>query len=310
MDKIQAMQVFVRVAETNSFTAAADSLGLPKGSVSRQIQALEKNTGTRLLQRTTRRVSLTRDGERYYHRCLELLGMLEDMDTLFRQEPSTLDGTVRVDMSVAMATEFVLPRLPELLQRYPGLHVELSSSDSQADLIRDGLDCVVRVGELADSGMMVRHIGYHRMINCVSPGYVARLGLPLSPDRLSQHVMVHYAQYLGKTPSGFEYYDGKKSHYFPVPGTLTVNSTETYRAACVAGLGIIQVPARSVATLLAQGLLQEVLEEYPAKPMPVSLLYPYRRNVPPRVRVFMDWLSGVLQEYTGAAPGYSGQGSE
>ena len=298
MDKIQAMQVFVRVAETNSFTAASDSLGMPKGSVSRQIQALEKNTGTRLLQRTTRRVRLTRDGELYYHRCLELLGMLEDMDTLFRQEPSTLNGTVRADMSVAMATGFVLPRLPEFLQQYPELRVELSSSDSQADLIRDGLDCVVRVGELADSGMMVRHIGYHRMINCVSPGYLARFGLPLSPQALSQHAMVHYTQYLGKPGSGFEYFDGKKNHYFPVPGALTVNSTETYRAACLAGLGIIQVPARSVSVLLAQGALQEVLADYPARPMPVSLLYPYRRNVPPRVRVFMDWLSGILQEYT------------
>ena len=298
MDKIQAMQVFVRVAETNSFTAASDSLGMPKGSVSRQIQALEKNTGTRLLQRTTRRVRLTRDGELYYHRCLELLGMLEDMDTLFRQEPSTLNGTVRADMSVAMATGFVLPRLPEFLQQYPELCVELSSSDSQADLIRDGLDCVVRVGELADSGMMVRHIGYHRMINCASPGYLARFGLPLSPQALAQHAMVHYTQYLGKPGSGFEYFDGKKSHYFPVPGALTVNSTETYRAACLAGLGIIQVPARSVSVLLAQGALQEVLADYPARPMPVSLLYPYRRNVPPRVRVFMDWLSGILQEYT------------
>lgn len=297
MDKIQAMQVFVRVAEMGSFTRAAESLGLPKASVSRQLQTLENQMGTRLLHRTTRQVQLTHDGQVCYERCIELLSMLDDMDSLFQMEPATLSGKLRVDMSVAMATGFILPRLPEFLQQYPGVEIELSSSDRQVDIVGEGFDCVIRAGELKDSGMIVRPLGTHQMINCASPGYLARFGVPVQSEELSQHAMVHYSQHLGQPSQGFEYFDGKQSHYYPVGGAVTVNSTETYRVACLAGLGIIQVPASGVRPLLLSGQLQEILPQLPAKPMPVSLLYPNRRNVPRRVRVFMEWLSRIVADY-------------
>ncbi|BAN98777.1 lysR family transcriptional regulator [Plautia stali symbiont] len=191
------MQVFVRVAEMGSFTRAAESLGLPKGSVSRQLQALENQMGTRLLHRTTRRVHLTQDGLVYYDRCLDLLSMLDDMDSLFQHDPATLSGKLRVDMSVAMATGFILPRLPEFLQHYPGVEIELSSSDRQVDVIRERFDCVLRVGELKDSGLIARKIGSHALINCASPGYLSRFGMPVRLDDLGQHAMVHYTQQLG-----------------------------------------------------------------------------------------------------------------
>lgn len=297
MDKIQAMQVFVRVAEMGSFTRAAESLGVPKGSVSRQIQALENQMATRLLHRTTRRVQLTQDGLVYYDRCLDLLSMIDDMDSLFQHEPASLSGKLRVDMSVAMATGFILPRLPEFLQHYPGVEIELSSSDRQVDVIREGFDCVLRVGELRDSGLIARKIGTHTLINCASPGYLSRFGMPVRLEELSQHAMVHYSQQLGQASPGFEYFDGRQCHYVHTGGVVTVNSTETYRAACLAGLGIIQVPAAGIQTLLERGELVEVLHRFPARPMPIHLLYPHRRNVARRVRVFMEWLSQVLQEY-------------
>jgi len=200
-------------------------------------------------------------------------------------------------MSVAMATGFILPRLPEFLQHYPGVEIELSSSDRQVDVIREGFDCVIRVGELKDSGLIARKIGTHTLINCASPGYLSRFGMPVRLDDLGQHAMVHYTQQLGQPSPGFEYFDGKQCHYVQTGGVVTVNSTETYRAACIAGLGIIQVPAIGVQPLLESGQLVEVLHHFPAKPMPISLLYPHRRNVARRVRVFMEWLSQVLQEY-------------
>ncbi|MGJ8711032.1 LysR family transcriptional regulator [Pantoea agglomerans] len=297
MDKIYAMQVFVRVAEMGSFTRAAESLGVPKGSVSRQIQALENQMATRLLHRTTRRVQLTQDGLVYYDRCLDLLSMIDDMDSLFQHEPASLSGKLRIDMSVAMATSFILPRLPEFLQHYPGVEIELSSSDRQVDVIREGFDCVIRVGELKDSGLIARKIGTHTLINCASPGYLSRFGMPIRLEELSQHAMVHYSQQLGQASPGFEYFDGRQCHYVHTGGVVTVNSTETYRAACLAGLGIIQVPAAGIQTLLERGELVEVLHRFPARPMPIHLLYPHRRNVARRVRVFMEWLSQVLQEY-------------
>lgn len=297
MDKFHAMQVFVRVAEMESFTRAAESLGLPKGSVSRQLQTLENHLGTRLLHRTTRRVQLTQDGQVFYERCLDLLSMLEDMDSLFQYDPLTLSGKLRVDMPAAMASGYIIPRLPEFLQHYPGIEIELSSSDRTVDVVREGFDCVIRVGELKESGLIARRIGTIALINCASPDYLARFGTPSQPEELSAHAMVHYTQQLGQPAQGFEYFDGQQYHRIQTGGVVTVNSTETYRAACVAGLGVIQVPAAGIQPLLASGELVEILHAFPARPMPVSLLYPHRRNVARRVSVFMEWLRRVLQEY-------------
>lgn len=297
MDKIHAMKVFVTVAEMESFTHAAASLGQPKGSLSRQIQALEDAMGTRLLHRTTRRVQLTQDGLVYYERCRDVLATLEEMDSLFQNEPDTLSGRLRVDMPVAMATDVVIPKLPQFLQHYPGLELELSSSDRQVDVIREGFDCVVRVGQLQDSGLMCRTLGYLPMVNCASPDYLMRFGMPLRLEDLSQHAMVHYSQQFGSAPAGFEHYDGQHSRFIQTGGTLTVNSTQAYRSACLAGLGIIQAPRHGIQPLLENQQLVEVLPGFHARPMPLSLLWPHRRNLAQRVRVFMEWLTQVMKGY-------------
>ena len=237
MDKIHAMQLFIRVAELESFSRAADTLGLPKGSVSRQIQALESHLGARLLHRTTRRVQLTQDGMVYYERAKDLLSNLEDLDGMFQGDPSSISGRLRVDMPVGVAKKLVIPQLPAFLQHYPGIEVELSSSDRLVDVVREGFDCVIRVGTLKDSGLIARPLGRLTQINCASPHYLARFGYPESLDDLADHALIHYASNLGARQLGFEVAGDGAVRWVKTGGVLTVNSTETYQAACLAGLG-------------------------------------------------------------------------
>lgn len=297
MDKIHAMQLFIRVAELESFSRAADSMGLPKGSVSRQIQALENELGTQLLHRTTRRVSLTQDGMVYYERAKDLLTNMEELDGLFLHDPASVSGRIRVDMPANVARNLVIPKLPLFLQQYPGIELELSSSDRLVDVIREGFDCVVRVGTLKDSGLIARPLGRLSVINCASPDYLSRFGYPDGLDDLTSHAMVHYATHLGTRPQGFEYYDGEATHWVKTGGVLTVNSTETYHASALAGLGIIQVPRVGVRDALRAKKLLEILPQYRARPMPVSLIYPHRRNLSRRVHLFMAWLTDIMKTY-------------
>jgi DNA-binding transcriptional LysR family regulator len=297
MDRLNGMLLFVRVAELGSFTKAADSLGLPKASVSAAVQQLESHLGTRLLQRTTRRVQLTQDGLACYERCKDLLADVDEIESMFQYRAGRLSGRLRVDMGHALARELVLPRLPEFLAEYPQLELELSCSDRRVDLVREGFDCVLRIGSLVDSGIIARPLGQLSMVNCASPAYLARYGTPTRLADLAHHRLVHYVQNLGSKPPGWEYFDGQATRFIEMPGAITVNATEAYTHACLAGIGIIQVPLSGVWRYLESGQLVELLPGYRAEPMPVSLLYPHRRNLSKRVQVFMDWLSGLMREY-------------
>jgi len=297
MDKIHAMQLFLRVAELESFSRAADTLGLPKGSVSRQIQALENLLGVRLLHRTTRRVQLTQDGMVYYERAKDLLSNLDELDGMFQHDPTSISGRLRVDMPVGVAKNLVIPKLPAFLQQYPGIELELSSSDRLVDVIREGFDCVVRVGTLKESGLVARKVGKLTVVNCASPDYLARFGYPETLDDLASHALIHYAVNIGVRPQGFELSLDNETRWLKTGGVLTVNSTETYHAACLAGLGIIQVPRIGVKEALRSGKLVEILPQHRAGAMPVSLIYPHRRNLSRRVHLFMEWLTEVLKSY-------------
>ncbi|TPG57009.1 LysR family transcriptional regulator [Ewingella americana] len=297
VDKIQSMQVFVRVAELSNFTRAAESLGMPKGSVSRLVQQLETRMSARLLHRSTRRVQLTQDGQVFYERCKELLANMDELESMFQSHPSTVSGRLRVDMSVAMARDLVLPRLGEFLNRYPAIEIELSSTDHRVDVVREGFDCVVRVGALKDSGLIARPLGEFTVVNCASPGYLQRYGTPEHPNQLTQHAMVHYEQTLGSRPTGFEYLEGNLLKVVKTGGAVTVNSTETYSSACLAGLGIIQVPLTGARNALASGKLVSILPQFRAPPMPVSLVYPHRLNLSRRAKLFMDWMTDIAHDF-------------
>lgn len=291
------MQLFLCVAERESFTRAAEILGIPKGSISRQIQALENMLGTRLLHRTTRRVQLTQEGMVYYEHARDLLSNLDELDGLFHHDPASISGRLRVDMPVGLAQSLVIPQLREFLQLYPGIELELSSGDRLVDVIREGFDCVIRVGHQKETGLIARSMGKLARVNCASPDYLARFGYPDTLDDLTSHALIHYAVNLGTRPQGFEIWTGDATRWVKTGGSLTVNSTENYQASCLAGLGIIQVPRVSVKSLLKQGSLIEILPQYRAESMPVSLLYPHRRNLSRRVHLFMEWLTGVLKNH-------------
>lgn len=296
MNRIEAMHVFVRVAELASFTRAADSLGLPKASASTAVQHLEAQLGTQLLHRTTRRVQLTHDGQRFYERCKDVLADLDELNTMFQQAPQALSGRLRVDMNSGVA-KHVIALLPQFLREHPQIQVEMSCTDRRVDVVAEGFDCVVRVGTLTDSNLIVRPLGQYRIVNCASPVYLQEHGVPQTLEDLAHHRLIHYVATLGQRPPGFEYMEGTECRYVPMQGVLTVNSVEAYENGCLAGLGIIQAPCAGMRQLIDSGRLVEVLPHYQAEPMPVSLLYAQRRNVSARVQVFMLWLTNVLAPY-------------
>lgn len=301
MMHLDSMQIFARVAELASFTQAAEALGLPKASVSNAVQQLEAELGTRLLHRTTRRVSLTQDGQTFYERCKDLLADADELQTLFQQPGAqSLRGRVRVDMSTGLARQSVIPRLPELLQAHPLLELEISSTERRVDLVREGFDCVMRAGPVVDTSLIARPLGQLRMVNCASPAYLQAHGTPHTLADLAQHQLVHYVSTLGAKSTGFDYLpeNGKpEARSLPMAGAITVNTADAYTAACLAGLGIIQSPVVGVQDQLRAGTLVAVLPAYTAPPMPLTLLYANRRNLSQRVRVVMDWLARVVAEH-------------
>lgn len=298
MIPLDAMQVFVRVAELASFTQAAQALGLPKASVSAAVQRLEGQLGTRLLHRTTRRVQVTQDGQVFYERCRDLLADAEELQALFLPTQEALRGRLRVDMPVGVARSVVIPRLSEWLRAHPQLELELSSTDRRVDVVREGFDCVLRVGELTESSLVAKPLGHYKLINCASPAYLQAFGMPRTPQDLAGHRLIHYLPSWSAKSLGFEYVDaGGRTLFMPMIGALTVNSSEAYLHACLAGLGLIQVPAPAMQPLLAAGRLVEVMPQYRAAPMPVSLLYAHRRHLPKRVRAFMQWMEEIMRPF-------------
>ena len=295
MNELETMQIFLQVAEQKSFSAAADVLDIPRSTVSAAVQQLESGLGVRLLQRTTRRVMVTAEGEQFMARAQHVLAEVDELRNLFR-DSAVLHGTVRVDMPLPVARDLVLPRLAEFLSLHPELQIELSSTDRRVDPLSEGFDLVVRVGELSDSSLVARRISEHRMVNCASPAYLEHHGRPQTPADLQHHWLVGWSQNLGRGAQRFEYLDaGGRCHVLTVPVQVTVNNTGAYSAACLAGLGIIQSPYLGIKDYLDTGLLEEILPDFRAPPMPVSILYPERRFQPQRVRVFMAWLTDVIQ---------------
>lgn len=290
---LEPVRMFVKVAELASFTKAAEHLGLSKARVSTAVQGLEREVGSRLLARSTRAVRLTPDGEQFLARAQRLVEDADELSRLF-QAPSELRGRVRVDMPQSLARSLFIPRLPELLAAYPNVDVQLSTTDRRVDVIREGFDCVLRVGKLVDSGLTARRLGEMPMVNCASPAYVRERGMPRSLEDLEAHLVVHYSLRFGADAPGFEYSDGGVWRDWPMRSVITVNSTSSYRAACLAGLGIIQSPRMGMVASLAAGELVEVLPQHTAEPMPVSLVHAHGRSVPKHVRAVMGWIAELM----------------
>lgn len=307
MDRIDLFRIFTRVVEHASFTRAADSLGLPRSSVSAAVLELEARVGARLLHRTTRKVSPTQDGAAFYDRCLRLVADVEEAEGLFRRTAAQLSGRLKVDVPGRIGRLVIAPALPDFLALYPRIDIELGVTDRTVDLVEDGVDCALRVGPLADSRLVARPLGELRLINVASPDYLARYGEPRAPADLGAHLAVNYASPSSGRVEPWEWIEDGVARAVALGGRVTVNNAEAYIACCLAGLGLIQIPAYDVRAHLRAGELVEVMPAHRAAPMPMTLLYPHRRHLSHRLKVFTEWLEPLLRvELDGAggsAPG-------
>ncbi len=295
VDRIELFRIFTRVVEHASFTRAADTLGLPRSSVSAAVQDLEARVGARLLHRTTRRVSPTHDGVAFYERCLRLIADVEDTESLFRETTVGPSGRLRVNLPGRVGRLIVAPALPAFLARYPDIDVELGVTDRAVNLTEDSVDCALRVGPLTDSGLLARRVGDLALINVASPAYLAQHGTPRTPADLPAHWAVNYASPSSGRVEAWEWIEDGAARMCSMRARVTANNAEAYIACCLAGIGLIQIPAYDVAAHLAAGELVEVMPAYRAAPMPMTLLYPHRQHVSRRLQVFAEWLVGVLQ---------------
>ncbi|HVI56552.1 MAG TPA: LysR family transcriptional regulator [Luteibacter sp.] len=292
MDRFDTMRLFVRIVERRSFTLAAADLELPRSTVTQAIKRLETRLGVRLLQRTTRQVSPTLDGEAYHRRCVAILAEVEDAESAFLDARPT--GLLRVDMHGTLSRTFVLPALPEFLASYPGLRIQLGEGDRWVDLVREGVDCVLRVGDLADSGMVGRRIAMLEEITCASPAYLERHGTPKTPDDLDGHLAIGFLSTATGSTLPLEFVQDGEVRLVSLPSVVTVTGADTNIDLARMGLGLIQVPRYHLVDDLATGRLVSVLPDYPPTPSPVSLLYPHNRQLSPRVRVFIDWVAATF----------------
>ncbi|MGH8158925.1 MAG: LysR substrate-binding domain-containing protein [Rhodanobacter sp.] len=291
MDRLEAMRLYTRIVELGSFTAAADDLNLPRATVTHAIKRLEARLGAQLLQRTTRRVRTTRDGETYYGHCLRLLADVDEVETDFREAVVQPKGRLRIDLPASLARLRVIPALPEFFARFPQIELDIGTGDRFVDLVREGVDCVLRIGELGDSGMIGRRVAMLEQVTVASAGYVRRHGLPASLAALQEgHLAVNWASPTTHRAEPLEFMVGRRRREVSLPGRVTVSGGDAYLGCCEAGLGIAQMTRYRIEKALASGRLCEILPAHPPPSLPMTVLYPQQRQMPARLRVFVDWL--------------------
>ncbi|NYF19461.1 DNA-binding transcriptional LysR family regulator [Xanthomonas sp. JAI131] len=302
MDRFDSFQLFTRIVELGSFTRAAGALGLPRATATHAIKELEARLGARLLERTTRQVRPTLDGQAFYERCVQLLADLDDAESSLRTIAANPRGTLRLDLHGTHATRIVLPRIDEFRSRYPQIDLVVSSGDRLVDLVREGIDCVVRAGTPKDSSLVARRLAVMPEVICASPEYLQYFGTPQHPDELSSHQAVGFFASSHDRNYPFELVVDDQVREFELGGWITVNDAESYVRCALRGCGLIQLPRFHVEDELRDGQLVEVLGNWSSAGLPVSAMYPLHRQLSPRVRVFVDWVAKVYEDRFGASP--------
>ncbi len=300
MDRFDAMQLFIRIVELGSFTDAAGALNLPRATATHAIKQLEKRLGARLLDRTTRQVAPTLDGQAFYERSKRVLAELEDAETSLSTHVTDPHGTLRLDLHGAHATMIILPRIAQFRERYPNIDVVISSGDRLVHLVREGIDCVVRAGQPRDSSLVVRKLADMEQIICASPEYLSRYGTPTHPGELTQHQAIGFFSRGNDSRYPFSVIRDGQEAQFEASGWMSVSDAECYTSAALAGCGLIQVPRFRLQAHLQAGRLVQVLADWPCPDLPVCALYPFHRQLSPRVRVFIDWARELYSEKFGA----------
>lgn len=293
MDRFTAMRAFVRIVERRSFTRASEDLGLPRATVTDAIKALEQRLGVRLLNRTTRLVAPTLEGEAFYGRCLRLIADMDDAEAAFRDVPPR--GPLRIEVHGTLGRHLLFPHLPDFLQRYPDIELDVSEGDRYVDLLREGVDAAIRVGTLADSDLAARRLTLLREVTVASPDYVQARGLPEGIDSLKDgYEMIGYRSSATGQLIPLEFQQDGQVRYVPLPARVLVSGADAFLGAALAGLGIIQAPRYRMDPYIARGELVELLPQMPPTPSPLNLVYPRNRTPSPRLRVFIDWVAALF----------------
>ena len=293
------MQVFVRVVEAGGVTRAADSLQMPKATVSTLIQQLEGYLGVKLLIRTTRSITVTPDGAAYHPRCVAILAQIRDTEESLMQRHAAPSGRLRVEVPTLMARSVIVPALPAFFSRYPDIDIHLGCSERRADLIEESIDCAVWSGELEDSRLIARRVGQLYFGTCAAPSYLAAHGQPTHPDDLATHRCInHFSPRTGKT---FDWVFAKNGRRLQtsLSGQIALDDENSYVAAAEAGLGIAQIPAFVLKDAMEHGSLDLVLGDWFAEPAPLNVVYPENRHLSSKIRVFVDWIADLFREHDG-----------
>ena len=296
MDRFDTMLAFTRVVELESFTKAALSLNLPKTTVSAQVLALEKRLRVKLLHRTTRRISVTTDGAAYYERAIRLLNELEETEAALNQATVSAKGRLRVDVPTPLGRLVIIPSLPDFFNRYPEIQLEIGCDDRPIDLLEEGVDCVIRIGNLLDSSLVARRVGTMQFMLVASPDYLKTYGTPQLPDDLQRHQAVHFfSSKTGKVRNFILEHEGAQQE-IPTIRKLAINNGDAIVAAALAGIGICQLPSFMVQGYLTEGKLEKVLGDYGAGSLPINALYPQNRHLSSKVRAFIEWVAELFSE--------------
>jgi len=299
MDQLLAIRAFARVVESGSFTKAADSLEMPKATLTKLVQALERHLRVKLLQRTTRQVSVTAEGSSYYEKTMRLLRELDDVDTSFSAAQSRPRGHLRVDMGSSAANLVIVPALPEFFARYPDIRIDVSVSDRHVDMIGDNVDCAIRGGTLTDMSLVSRQIGKAPWATCATPAYIKSHGTPTHPQQLErEHVIVSYLSAKTNRPMPMTF--AKGGQRLDIVGTrmVGVNEANAHVAAGVAGLGVIHTFHFLARPHIESGALVPILQDWQPAPYPFHVVYPPNRHLSSRLRVFIDWIAGRFSNLT------------
>jgi LysR family transcriptional regulator, regulator for bpeEF and oprC len=296
MDRLQAMKVFTRVVETNSFSRAADALDLPRASVTVIIQQLEAHLKVRLLQRTTRRLNLTPDGAAYYERCVRILADVEETESSFAHFNRGPRGKLRIDMPSALGRLIVMPKIHDFHERYPDIDLMIGFGDKPVDLIQESVDCVIRIGTLQDSTLVARRIGVYQGVTVASPDYLERHGIPETIEDLKEHTAVNYFWSRTGRVMDMSFVVDDETVEVKMRGKIAVNDAEAYVASAVNGVGVAQAARFMALPYLESGQLVELLSQWKPLPMPISAVYPHNRHLSPSVRVFVDWIAELFEK--------------
>jgi LysR family transcriptional regulator for bpeEF and oprC len=299
MNKLQAMEVFVQVVDAGGFTRAAENMKLPKATVSTLIQSLETSLAVKLLHRTTRHVSVTADGAAYYERCLRILSDVREAEESLSRTRLSPSGRLRVDAPTGLASDVIVPALPQFFELYPDIQLELGCSDRPVDLVEEGVDCAIRGGALGDSSLIARRVGILHFTTGASPAYLARYGRPAHPNDLLRHRCVNY--FSARTGKIFDWDFTREGERVQValPGSIALNDSNAYIAAGVAGLGIVQLATFMMEPMINDGRFEVILGDWVSDPLPVHVVYPQNRHLSAKVRVFVEWVAELFSNHPG-----------